>query len=811
MTLRKRYFAMVLCLCLLAVSLFGCVSGGGESSVAESSAISESSEVSEVSTEPQKIDGKEPYEKAVKAFKELKDFTVEYKYSISRECDTFRTTEECEGKEEFISAGTNDMFSRIEAVVVHNGEREVKTKRVYAYGKEFLDYDGYHFYSHTKPDAFMEDDTVLHFFDVENYDDIYMYNEASEDGSRTIYFDNAKRIETWASSEKDKLINVEASAVIDADGNFSKMLYSVKYDNGAAIVDHSLELTVVAMGEEKPDITVPEDESKYEKVDNVDLIPIYDEVLMNFKNINIFEMERTRTILSNAIGYLEYHNTQISSFNHGSDYALSLSGSELIQKYNPEDGKTYSSGLEEKYLLIGNKMTRYTDEGEETIEVGDEEINALKRNEAKSREYLMPEITDIDNIQIFDLNGYHTLYINGNSAYDDTVRDIIYRAANTDLSLADQYASKYECRINKCFVTIDSDTLLPIAVTSDYEGAHKIGEQEAVLSYESITSLVVENSSTYYNIAQEHYEAFDEEPAEDEKAKPLLYKITGENGEELWLFGTVHAGDNRTAHLPEEVYSAFDSADAVAFEVDIIEFAQKVSEDPEFAKKYSESLIYRDGTLAYHHIDEELYDDAYDYAYTLGMVSRSYYSAIFLSMKPYALASLMTDKYLNHSQKYSMEKGVDIRLLLRAKENEKKIYNVEKFEREIDFANSTSDMLNQAVLREAITTDREDYVEDFKKLYRIWLNGDIEAYREYMKEAQDTEGYTEEELKALEEYTKALMQDRDAQMLEKLKGYLESGETVFAAVGLAHLLNEDTGLVETLAEAGYTVELVEYK
>ena len=48
-----------------------------------------------------------------------------------------------------------------------------------------------------------------------------------------------------------------------------------------------------------------------------------------------------------------------------------------------------------------------------------------------------------------------------------------------------------------------------------------------------------------------------------------------------------------------------------------------------------------------------------------------------------------------------------------------------------------------------------------------------------------------------------------AGMLETAKEYLSSGKTVFFAVGLAHLLG-DTGLVEALREAGYTVTLVEY-
>ena len=52
-------------------------------------------------------------------------------------------------------------------------------------------------------------------------------------------------------------------------------------------------------------------------------------------------------------------------------------------------------------------------------------------------------------------------------------------------------------------------------------------------------------------------------------------------------------------------------------------------------------------------------------------------------------------------------------------------------------------------------------------------------------------------------------EDVDA-LIKAAKEYLEGDDTVFFAVGLAHLLGE-TGLVDALREAGYTVELVEYK
>ena len=73
----------------------------------------------------------------------------------------------------------------------------------------------------------------------------------------------------------------------------------------------------------------------------------------------------------------------------------------------------------------------------------------------------------------------------------------------------------------------------------------------------------------------------------------------------------------------------------------------------------------------------------------------------------------------------------------------------------------------------------------------------------------DEEALTEEELQMLKDYDKAMLDDRNLGMAEKAKEYLASGETVFFAVGTAHMLAEP-GIVNLLREAGYTVERYEY-
>ena len=99
----------------------------------------------------------------------------------------------------------------------------------------------------------------------------------------------------------------------------------------------------------------------------------------------------------------------------------------------------------------------------------------------------------------------------------------------------------------------------------------------------------------------------------------------------------------------------------------------------------------------------------------------------------------------------------------------------------------------------------------------MWCAGDEAALRKELSFEAQLEALTDEERAEYEtqkpyidEYNQTMSYDRNDGMLEVAKEYLESGDTVFFAVGLAHLLDDVNGLVDALRDAGYTVELVSY-
>ena len=118
------------------------------------------------------------------------------------------------------------------------------------------------------------------------------------------------------------------------------------------------------------------------------------------------------------------------------------------------------------------------------------------------------------------------------------------------------------------------------------------------------------------------------------------------------------------------------------------------------------------------------------------------------------------------------------------------------------------------MLQDSATSDAAEYWQSTWELYELWCAGDEEAMRKELSSNWDTSEMTEEEIAEytplMEEYDKSMSYDRNEGMLDVAIEYLESGDVVFYAVGLAHLLNDHNGLVDTLRAAGYTVELVPY-
>ena len=409
---------------------------------------------------------------------------------------------------------------------------------------------------------------------------------------------------------------------------------------------------------------------------------------------------------------------------------------------------------------------------------------------------------------ITDLGSVYIVELTYTEDYAQETKSNFCKSLFGDASFLDDIASDYTTKEVGGYFAVDKFTGLPTALGVKYEGCHTIEEQECVISYQADCYVDAPSITAYYSVTEEMLP--EEEP--ETKAKPLFYHVTGADGQEMWLFGTIHIGDERTAYLPQEIYDALSSSDALALEYYSKEFDKQVEKDKKLSEAVSDSYYYSDGTTIVDVIGQELYDTA-----VLHLKASGNYNMNADYMKPYLWSQSIDNFHRRQSFIHTGDQGVESRLEALAEEQEIEIRSIESGLFQIQTITGLSDKLQIKMLEESIEYDATDSWDDTSELYELWCAGDEAALREKLSDEVDTSEMTEEELAEYEElkplmdeYNTAISHDRNENMLKVAIEYLESGDTVFYAVGLAHLLDSENGLVEALRAAGYTVELVQY-
>lgn len=282
-----------------------------------------------------------------------------------------------------------------------------------------------------------------------------------------------------------------------------------------------------------------------------------------------------------------------------------------------------------------------------------------------------------------------------------------------------------------------------------------------------------------------------------QETKPLLYRVTDESGNAVWLFGSIHVGREEYYPLPDYVLNAFDGADALAVEADIVAFEEDVNQQVEAMMP----LVYLDGTTIKDHISQELYDQSV--AALEGF--DTYMSA--LDMYCPALWSSLIDSLLIEQLGADSNLGIDRHLLERAKETQKEILEIESAASQYQMLADFSDEVQALMLEGSVEMcqDPDAARGDLKELMDLWASGDEQAFATYL--AGSDEDMTAEEKELYEEYNQAMLTNRNLLMAEHAEGALLSGKEVFICVGAAHVIGEGS-MTQLLAQWGYTVERI---
>ncbi len=817
MNFKTRILALLMALIMVVSCLVACddttqdQSSGENTSqqTNETSETVESSEQSQESEESQEEINPAPqmYKDAVEKLKETADFSVSFDFSQNRKTGTVTVPMTKEGKIDILSYGAENMAVSYD-VKFGYWDENAKIKEIYTEGKVFQTYNEDKFYAEMSADEYISRIIPAILFDGELYGELTA-EEPDADGNTKIEFSSPQKLEAWAAPDYATLKEFEGKTVIDSEGNIISNECKMVFVQGVTEVEMTVSQEFEYYEEdEAPEIAVSTEDT-YRLTEYIDAAMYYGMAAAAIENAEVISYSTKNFFCDYAGGYVTQVEEKADYFNDG-DYFLFETDSD-IKIYTPEIEYITST----KAKVDGNEcevnMTVNGEEYSETQRLSNSERKVMVQNVFAT---ILEPCADENGILFAEtrvVDSYLGIVVKADEVYYEYVTGKWSESVYGQTDFLEDLGAEYSLVDSEIMLTIDLDSYLPVAYNCNYEGFYTYKGEDYEISFEKVASMTIGNTDTYYSITQENYEGDDVKPEDEDKATPLFYKVTGKDGQVMYLMGTVHVGDNRTAYLPEEIYEALENADAFALEIDVYELMENLENYPEIIEIYMESWYYTDGTLLYDHIDEELYEKVCEYQAILGIGGYGEYLIEYTDKtKPDYISSFISEQYMSHASNLHSCKGVDARLYNLAKELEKPIYEVEDKEEHIGVSLKYSDELNEYLLASNLYYTRNETMEEIHSMYEAWCDGNLETLISMVNE-KDLEGMTEEELKLYEEYDKILRADRDAIMLEKLTEYLESGETVFVAVGLAHLLREDTGLVETLAEAGYTVELVEYK
>ena len=271
------------------------------------------------------------------------------------------------------------------------------------------------------------------------------------------------------------------------------------------------------------------------------------------------------------------------------------------------------------------------------------------------------------------------------------------------------------------------------------------------------------------------------------ESHPLLYEARDDQGHVIYLLGTIHVGGEDMFPLSDAVWRAYNEAEALAVEVDVVTYQSNLLG----AIRTVAELVYPFSDSAKNHLSPE--------TYALGVEKLGLNEFVLNRMKPVAWYSL-AEAYVYAAVGLSPEMGADYTLLEQAHRDGKRIDELEGMNDQTALMLDLPEEVLDQEIRLTLTYPAESG-EGLRQLYDAWRTGDEGALLSVLgNPAEDTDLAA-----AYDEFDDALLGSRNEGFDAQARAYLEKGETVLIAIGAAHIIGED-GVAARLRRAGYEVK-----
>ncbi len=784
----SRFIAWLLCLCLLVI-----MAGCQEPTTTQSTQSTQSTQATQSTQSTSPTTPTDPYLEAYQAaFAEIQNakelsMNISRKDTVTVNGEEFTTTTNQDIT--YLGIGTGNFTASVAEAFLFSGNRR-EIDEVYIGGTAYSTADEGSLRSEMTEEEFMARYLPVQVLDVELYTR-YRYEKLSN--KDRIHFESGTALEAWLAPEA-QLRSVQAYADLTAAGKLDSITYIASYNLIGA--DIYTELSVQFSTPRQTDITVPEGGIDYPLVSFLDTPKVFNQVLSYMANAHSVSTSFMEMAVMQATGvYFTYSVTSNSYFANNIPQVKITSNYHVVDNYY---GEEFEDNSEEKYL--DGKYTLSENGGAPTPNSGVTAysmlnyLNDILSDNLVDCEYLTTaECTDLGSLLLIEA-GF-------NQEYSQLLNEYVCRTLYSDPQFLDDIATSFRTLKAEYYIAVDKYLGIPTAMGINFEGQHVIDGIPYKLIYQVDQTFDLASLNTYNAVHGSPHKG----SAPETPATPLFYKVTGPDGQEMWLLGTIHVGDKRNQYLPQKLLDAFTAADALAVECDSDALEAQLEKDPALQETLSNCYYYSDGTTAEDHISDP---EIYQYALQL-MKATGNYNVNTPYMKVATWSNSINNFFLQQSYSLSSDKGVDNLLMQMARDMDKPIYEVESSLFQIQMLTGWSEELSELLLLESLQTNAVDYRESILYLYDLWCQGDEQALSDYLNDEGSGE-MTDEEQKLYDEYNNAMSVSRNADMIQKAIEYLESGETIFYAVGLAHVIAED-GLVNGLRAAGYTVELVEFE
>lgn len=267
-------------------------------------------------------------------------------------------------------------------------------------------------------------------------------------------------------------------------------------------------------------------------------------------------------------------------------------------------------------------------------------------------------------------------------------------------------------------------------------------------------------------------------------ARNFLWEVTSLTNR-VYLYGTVHAGKASFFPLPEPVLKAYADSKVLAVEADITDAAAMEKSASSMLLKPPDSLPKRVPAPVYERFVKQL--DLF------GVPEKQV-----VQLKPFIASSMLAFEQWQRLG-YLPRFGVDLHLLNRARQERKRIVELEGAQAQTELMDSLTDQESLQAFEGTVAALESGLTRDqITGVVNAWQSGDAKLLLEVVR------AYNESVPGAKELEDKFIWSRHDA-MANKIEGWLLDGrESVFVAVGALHLAGP-RGLVEMLRSRGYLV------